>query len=100
MQFWNLARVIAALVADRPEEYLKHTKGLTEGAPNFIPGIRHFAAASANLGQLDEAKLAVEKALKLVPSDTITTILESVPIVDPVARKRYIDGLRKAGYPQ
>jgi TolB-like protein/Tfp pilus assembly protein PilF len=100
MQFWNLARVIAALVADRPEEYLAYAKGLTESAPNFIPGIRHFAAANANLDQLDEAKFAVERALKLVPSDTITSILASVPITDLAARDRYIDGLRKAEYPQ
>jgi adenylate cyclase len=100
MQFWNLARVIAALVADRPEEYLAHAKRLTESAPNFIPGIRHFVAANANLGQLDQAKQAAERALKLVPSDTITSILASVPIVDSAARDRYIDGLRKAGYPE
>ncbi len=100
MQFWNLAPVIAALVADRPEEYLEHAKVLTESSPNFIPGIRHLAAANANLGQLGEAHLAVEKALKLVPNDTIAIILESVPIADLSARNRYIDGLRKAGYPE
>jgi TolB-like protein/Flp pilus assembly protein TadD len=100
MQFWDLARVIAALVADRPEEYLEHAKQLTESSPNFIPGIRHFAAASANLGLLDEAKIAVEKALKLVPGDTIAIILASVPIVDTAARDRYIAGLRKVGYPE
>ena len=100
MQFWNLTPVIAALVADRPEEYFEHAKVLTERSPNFIPGIRHLAAANANLGRLEEAEIAVEKALNLVPNDTITSILESVPIADTAARDRYIDGLRKAGYPQ
>lgn len=100
MQFWNLARVIAALVADRPEEYLEHARGLTDSAPNFIPGIRHLAAAYANLDRLDEAKSAVARALKLVPNDRISTILKSVPIADLQARNRYFDGLKKAGYPQ
>jgi adenylate cyclase len=100
LPFWNLAYVIAELVADNPEGYLAKAKYLTERSPNFVIGWRHLAAGFANLGRFEEAKSAVASALALIPTDTLTSVRESVPVTDLSARDRYLIGLREAGYPE
>jgi len=95
-----LAYVIEELVAGNLEGYLEKAQYLTERSPNFINGWRHLAAGFANLGRFEAAKSAVACALALIPTDTLTSIQESVPTTDPSARDRFIVGLRKAGYPE
>ena len=100
LPFWTLARVISALVAGRDGDYLAEAQALSEGAPDFVGGWRHVAAACAIAGRADDARAAVARALALVPGDTIGNVAARVPIADPAARERHLDGLRRAGYPE
>ncbi len=100
MPFWTLARLVSALIAERFEDYLKRARELTEAMPNFAPGWRHLTAANATLGHDQAAEAALEELFCLAPDDTLTSVANSVPIVDPKAREIYFDGLRKAGMPE
>ncbi|MDE0727265.1 MAG: tetratricopeptide repeat protein [Alphaproteobacteria bacterium] len=97
---WMVACVVAAVVTDRPQEYLKSCLNVTEHAPNFLPGWRHLAAAHANLDQLDAARAAVVEILRIAPDDRIGTLLDVLPLVHPEGRERFLTGLRKAGLPE
>ena len=98
-RWWILARVIAALVAERYEDYMDSAKEMTEVARGLVVGWRHLVAAYANLDRLDEAKAALGQLLRLSPEDGLEMIRRSTPVVHPKARESYLDGLRKAGMP-
>ena len=100
LPFWNIARLISALIAERFEDYLERSKELTEAAPNFAPGWRHLVVANTTLGHVHAAEAALEQLFRLAPDDTLTSVANSVPIVDPKARRIYLDGLGKAGMPE
>jgi hypothetical protein len=61
------------------------------------------AAALGNLGQLDEARTAVQTGLKLNPTFSVRRFREraySDSAVYLEQRERIIDGLRKTGVPE
>ena len=96
----GLARVVAALVAKLPDEYLARSKELTEAAPNMFVGWRHLAAAYVMLGRLEEAKAAIAQVLRLHPGDTLELVRRTVPISDPEVRERFVGYLAEAGLPE
>jgi adenylate cyclase len=98
--FWRLALVIAALVAERSEEYRQRAQELTVAFPEFVPGWRHLAAANAMLGRSGEAAHALEGVFRLSPRDRIGLLAESVPLADEAALQRFLDALRLAGMPE
>ena len=71
-----------------------------EENPRFPGAYRILASAYGRLGRLEEAKVALEKLLGLVPGITVATTREQVPWKNPSDRDRYLDGLRKAGMPE
>jgi len=99
LAFWELARVYAALVADRPEEYLLSAMKMTEAAPDFVTGWRHFVVAYTSAGRHEEAKAALQKVLNRSPDDRLKTIAKSVPISDHKARERFLNGFSQARLP-
>ena len=58
------------------------------------------AAAHANLGNMDEARTAVEEALKEKPDLTLTYLKETLPTKHEGGLEPYLSGLRKAGLPE
>ena len=100
MMFLSLARTIAALVTERDEEYYEWSKRLTENTPEFLSGWRHLAAASARVGHIAEAEMALKEIFRASPSATIASTRAGTPIADTAARDRFLDGLRKAGLPE
>jgi tetratricopeptide (TPR) repeat protein len=67
--------------------------------------VAHFwlAAALAQLGQMEEARAAVQAGLALDPTYTIRRFREGASSDNPTylaQRERVIDGMRKAGVPQ
>jgi Tfp pilus assembly protein PilF len=61
---------------------------------------RVMAAANAHLGQMDEARRAVEAALGTDPDDSIRAIRARNVFAESSQVNRYIDGLRLAGMPE
>jgi adenylate cyclase len=58
------------------------------------------AAALAQLGEIDEAKVVLQQALAEVPHLSIAFIRKTLPTKYEEGLKLYLDGLRKAGLPE
>jgi adenylate cyclase len=70
------------------------------GKPTGYWGPAMLAAAHANLGNMDEARTAVEEALKEKPDLTLTYLKETLPTKHDEGLEPYLSGLRKAGLPE
>jgi tetratricopeptide (TPR) repeat protein len=66
-------------------------------APGRVAAHRQIVVNSALLGQLDEAKRALEDLKRLHPSLTLAWINEWNPWVDPEARQKLVRGFELAG---
>ena len=58
------------------------------------------AAALANLGRIDEARAAIEKAIEWKPDLTLSFVEKNMPTKEPGGLAPYLEGLRKAGLPE
>ena len=58
-----------------------------------------FALALANLGRIDEARAAIEKAIEWKPDLTLSFVETNMPTKQPGGLAPYLDGLRTAGLP-
>jgi Flp pilus assembly protein TadD len=65
--------------------------------PDARSGYRFLAASYAHLGQLDEARSALDEALRLRSWLTISNLRLFNSATDPELRERLLEGLRKAG---
>jgi adenylate cyclase len=57
------------------------------------------AAALGNLGQIEEARSAVDEALRQKPDLSLSYFEKTLPTKQPGELRPYLDGLRKAGLP-
>ena len=57
------------------------------------------ASALGNLGGIEEARDAVQEALRLKPDLSIGYLAKTLPTKHPGGLDPYLDGLRKAGLP-
>ncbi len=62
----------------------------------------HAALASAlgNLGRIEEARDAVQEALRLKPDLSLAYLAKTLPTKEPDGLEPYLEGLRKAGLPE
>ena len=67
-------------------------------AKGYWPHAVH-AAALAQLGRMDEARAAVDKALDGMPELTLSYLEKTLPTKEPDGLAPYLDGLRSAGLP-
>ena len=58
------------------------------------------AGIQAELGQERDAKQAVADTLRLKPDFGVSFIAETFPFQDPIYRDRFVNALRKAGFPE
>ncbi len=56
--------------------------------------------AIGNLSRIEEARDAVQKALRLKPDLSIGYLPKTLPAKHPDGLDPYLDGLRKAGLPE
>jgi adenylate cyclase len=66
--------------------------------PEYPNTYRWLAAALGQLGRLDEAKEALEKAIVIAPSQFETRVRHRVPWHRPEDHAHMLEGLRKAGW--
>jgi len=57
------------------------------------------ASALGNLGQIEEARTAVNEALQQKPDLSLSYLEKTLPTKQPGELQPYLDGLRKAGLP-
>ncbi len=71
-----------------------------EQAPKFRTAFRLRAAIYVELGDLAKAKIAIAEVLKLSPTTTVTTEMESLPFKSHAHQERLAVALKKAGLPE
>ena len=97
MVIWYTASAWSHLHAERFAEAVNCAKQAIEFNPNFPDSHWTLAAAAAHLGQMKEAKAALERFVRLLPGLTLRDPRLMRPFRRPTDRERVLSGLRKAG---
>jgi adenylate cyclase len=71
-----------------------------QSSPNYPNPYRWLAAALGQLGRIEEAKQALEKAIEIAPASFHMYVSERAPWRRPEDYAHMIEGLRKAGMPE
>jgi adenylate cyclase len=66
--------------------------------PDFPPTYRWLAAALGQIGRIEEAKEALEKAIEIAPAAFDMHIRQRPPWFRPEDHAHIVEGLRKAGW--
>jgi TolB-like protein/Tfp pilus assembly protein PilF len=93
----SVSRAAAYFVMGRHRDALDWARKAVQENPSHIPAHRLIVVDSALLGQLDEAKRALEDLKRLQPNLTLAWINEWNPYVDPEARQNLVRGFVLAG---
>ena len=101
--FWRALAGIAKVFLGQYEEAVARLRQSIEINGNFRCHHFYLAVALAELGQLDEARIAVQNGLAIDPRFTILRYRNSAPSDNPTfmkARERNYVAMRKAGVPE
>jgi adenylate cyclase len=90
----------ALLVAGRYAEAIEWTQRSLQLNPQFEASYTILAASYARLGQMDEARMAVEKLLRRNPDYSLVGAGRALAGAVPEVQERFLDSLRKAGLPE
>jgi TolB-like protein len=90
----------AHFIAGRYGEAADFGKRGVHQLPNFLPGIRLYAAACAMSGRLDDARAAIARLRELHPAFRIADVKGVVFARRPADLARYEEALRLAGLPE
>ena len=83
---------------DSALEWIKKTRQTHRAKGYWLPAV--YAAALAQSGRLDEARVAVKEAARELPKLTLRYIEETLPAKHPGGLDPYLDALRAAGLPE
>jgi TolB-like protein/class 3 adenylate cyclase len=101
--YWRALAGIAKIFLGQYEDALVRLHQSIEINANFSTAQFYLAVALADLGRLDEARIAVQNGLALDPKFTILRYRNSAPSDNPTfmkARERIYLAMRKAGVPE
>jgi len=90
----------AYLSAEKFEQAADCGKRAIDCNPAFPDAHATFAAASAHLGHMDDARAGLYEFMRLIPGLTAGDERLIRPFRRPADRERFLDGLRKAGLPE
>ena len=91
------ALAMAHFAARRYDEAVDWGQRALQRKPDFAFAHRTLAASYAQLGQLDEARVALQEAVRLAPEFTLSAGARVFLTADPETGERYLEGLRLAG---
>ena len=95
--FYYGAYSVAHYLAGRYEEAVRWARQAVQQRPDYLGAYRILASSCANLGELEEARTALDKAKRLQPGLSLAWVEEYAPYVRPDDLRHFIEGLRKAG---
>jgi len=90
----------ALFVAGHYGEALSWAEKAIRLQSNFVGTIRIFAASSALMGRMEEARQAIARVQSIAPALRVSNLGNVVPFRQPEHLERYAEGLRKAGLPE
>jgi adenylate cyclase len=97
---WHIAMGWAAAAAAQFDEAVKFAKLAVEDNPEFTDNYSVLAANHGNLGQMDQARAALDQLLRRMPGLTANDERLARPFKRDIDRQRFLDGLIKAGLPE
>lgn len=98
---WPLTAISHAhMIKGNFEEAIFWAKRSLSATPSFVCTHWMLAAATAQLGRLDEARRHLETLLRLTPGATLSRIWAGQPQKDPQRLAAILEGLRLAGLPE
>ena len=100
MVVWFTVSAWAHLSAGKFEQAADCGKRAIDCNPAFPDAHGTFAAASAHLGRMAEARAGLDEFMRLMPGLTAGDERLIRPFRRPADRERFLDGLRKAGLPE
>ncbi|MGH6643405.1 MAG: adenylate/guanylate cyclase domain-containing protein [Bradyrhizobium sp.] len=100
MVVWFTVSAWAYLSAGKFEQASDCAKRAIDCNPAFPDAHGTFAAASAHLGHMDDARAGLDDFVRLMPGLTVGDERLIRPFRRPTDRERFLDGLRKAGLPE
>jgi len=100
MVVWFTGSAWAYLSAEKYEQAAECAKRAIDCNPAFPDTHGTFAAASAHLGRMTDARAGLDAYMNLTPGLTAGDKRLTRPFRRPADRERFIDGLRKAGLPE
>jgi adenylate cyclase len=99
MAFWYMGLFWAHHAERRYDDAVRTAREAIRMAPGNPTFRRQLASALANLGRVDEARVALADYLRLEPDHT-TADAAKVPTRVPEHVERFVEGLRRAGLPE
>ena len=100
MVIWFTVSAWAYLSAGKLAQAAECAKRAIDCNPAFPDAHGTFAAASAHLGHMTDARAGLDEFIRLIPGLTAGDERLIRPFRIPADRERFIDGLRKAGLPE
>jgi adenylate cyclase len=100
MVVWFTVSAWAYLSAGKFEQASDCAKRAIDCNPAFPDAHGTFAAASAHLGHMGDARAGLDEFVRLMPGLTLGDERLIRPFRRPTDRERFLDGLRKAGLPE
>jgi adenylate cyclase len=95
--FFHQAMALAHFTAGQYEHTVEWAQRTLQRKPDLAITYRLLAASYGQLGRIDEAKRALDQALRLTPEFSLSAVRLIAGSADPGFRERLIDSLRKAG---
>jgi adenylate cyclase len=77
----------------------RQAERMSDEFPIFVPALRIMAVSYALAGDLKSAERAARKALELDPSQRVAKLASQMPLRRVEDRKKWEDGLLRAGFP-
>ncbi len=97
---FNTFLALGNYLAGRDEDAVRFARDSLRQRPDYLPASLFLAAALGQLGRKEEARDAGAAVLRLLPNFALARHERATPICHEADRRRYIDGLRKAGLPE
>lgn len=97
---WSFAYTGVEFGAGCYEKSAEWARKTIEVTPEFPAAWRYLAASLAHLGRLEEAEVAKDQLLRLMPHESLRLVRAALPSVELDRMERFVEGLRKAGVPE
>jgi adenylate cyclase len=97
---WSFARTCAEFGAGHYAQSAEWARMTVDAMPDFPGAWRYLAAGLGQLDRSEEARVAIQQLLRVMPHDNLRMVREVLPSVRPERMAQFLDGLRKAGLPE
>jgi tetratricopeptide (TPR) repeat protein len=92
----NVGLGAAHYLAERYAEAIGFTRKAVQQRPGWTPGHRMYCASLAQAGQIEEARVALDRLKELQPNISVAWFEQNVPC-QPGPMLKFLEGMRKAG---